>query len=342
MFPKKIKQLNNSELSIFCKQLGMVISAGLPAYQGISILMEDTDDKATLTLLSSLFVPMQQGISFSLALREVQCFPDYLIHMIELGEETGRLEEALTSLTFYYDREASIRSSIKHAVTYPLLMILMMLTVLLVLITKILPIFSQIYEELGSEITGFGQTLIEISSFLNHHMMVFVFIFLLFAALCVLLFHLPIARHLFFGRKLPMQVASSRFANCMYLVLASGLDTDEGLSLASQLVNNPHMQKKISHCQSLIRDGDGFTQSILLAGIFSRVYSSWITIGAVTGNMDEVMKQICKSYEEQIDEAIERDISILEPAFVIVISVLIGLILISFLLPLLAIISSIG
>ncbi len=342
MFKKNANKLNNSELSTFCKQLAMVVSAGLPAYQGISILMDDTDDEATLLRLSKLFEPMQQGATLSFALREAECFPHYMIHMIELGEETGRLEEALSSLTFYYEREASIQSSVKHAVTYPLIMIVMMLTVLIVLIAKILPIFSQIYEELGSEITGFGRLLLNISSFLNHYMIIFVIIFLLLLVFCLLCYHLHIGQRFFQSSKIPMQIAASRFANCMYLVLASGFDTDEGLLLASQLVNNPHMQKRISHCQALIKQGEGFTKSILLSGIFSKMYSSWITIGETTGNMDDAMKQVCASYEEETDEAIEHYISILEPALVIILSLVIGLILISFLLPLLAIISSIG
>lgn len=342
MFNKKKTQLNDMELAAFCKQIGMIVSAGLPAYQGISILMDDTDNEATLQLLSDLFTPMQEGSALSFALRETGLFPEYMVHMIELGEETGRLEESLLSLSFYYEREAAIHNSIKHAVTYPLIMIIMMLAVIVVLVAKVLPVFTQIYEELGSEITGFGQVLIHISSLLNRYMLVFVVAFFVILLLGLLTCHFHLGQKFFQRRRLSQMIASSRFANCMYLVLASGLDTDHGLLLASQLMNNPYMQEKIHACQQLIKDGGGFSKSVLASGIFSKMYSSWITIGETTGGMDDVMKQICESYEEETDETIGHYISILEPTLVIILSLIIGLILISFLLPLLAIMSSIG
>lgn len=336
------KQLSESEISAFCQQIAMVVKAGLPTYYGISLLKDEATDEETAALLAQIYEPMENGGMLHEALRATGVFPDYMVHMIELGETTGRLEEVLTSLSTYYTREAEIRNGIRSAVTYPLILTCMMVVVIIVMVAKVLPVFSQIYAELGSELTGFAGTLMNISGILNRYMIVLVILFILILAVCVILYHTDLGRVLFLGRGLAMSIASSRFANCMYLALASGLDTDRGLDLAEKLVNNPHMQERIQKCKAHIQHGENFDRSLLLSGIFSKMYASWIIIGYKTGAMDDVMQRICAAYEQETDDRLSRMISVLEPTLVIILCVFIGLILISFLLPLLGIMSSIG
>jgi type IV pilus assembly protein PilC len=203
-------------------------------------------------------------------------------------------------------------------------------------------VFSQIYEELGSGLTGFALTLMKISNALNRYMIVLVVLFVVLLLAAYVLYKTDLGKMLFQGRRLSMSIAASRFANCMYLALASGLDTDQGLELTEELVNNPYMQHRIQSCRDHIRHGEGFAEALVLSGIFSHLYASWITIGYKTGAMDDVMSRIGKAYEEDAQTQLDRFISALEPTLVIILSVFIGLILISFLLPLLGIMSSIG
>lgn len=339
---RRTQYLTNAEISAFCQQIAMILQAGLPTYYGISILCDDAPDEQTQKLLLQLYKPMEEGSTLYTAMETTQVFPPYMVHMVQLGEETGRLEEVLLSLASYYEREDSIRANIKGAVTYPLILSTMMIAVILVMLAKVLPAFSQIYAELGSELTGFSRTLMTISNALNSYLIV---ILLAIAALFVaafIFFHTEIGKVFYQGLALSMTIASSRFANCMFLSLSSGLDTDRGLELAGQLVNNPHMQLKIDKCKEHISHGSNFAEALLQSGIFSKMYSSWISIGYKTGAMDEIMQRICNAYETETDERINRFISILEPALVIMLCLFIGMILVSFLLPLIGIMSSIG
>ncbi|MEG0108088.1 MAG: type II secretion system F family protein, partial [Lachnospiraceae bacterium] len=106
-------------------------------------------------------------------------FPNYLIHMVDIGEQSGKLDEVFFSLSEHYDREAGIASAIKNAVTYPFIMIAMMMLVILVLITKVLPIFAQVFQQLGREMTGVSKGILNMGSLLNQYSMVFVFLLLL-------------------------------------------------------------------------------------------------------------------------------------------------------------------
>jgi type IV pilus assembly protein PilC len=285
---------------------------------------------------------MESGGTLHAALSETGVFPGYMVHMIELGETTGRLEEVLLSLSDYYTREAQIRDSIKNAVTYPLIMTFMMIAVIVVMVAKVVPVFSKIYEELGSELNGMALTLFNMSTLLNRYMIVFVIIFVVLLAAIFIMYKSGLGHILFMGKGLSMTIAASRFANCMYLALSSGLDTDQGLLLASELVNNPYMQSHIEKCRENIKEGDTFAKALLGSGIFSQMYASWIAIGYKTGGMDEVMHRICTAYEEKTESQLAGLIAVLEPTLVIILCIFIGMILISFLLPLLGVMSSIG
>lgn len=336
------KQLTQSEISAFCQQIAMVIKAGLPTYYGVSILRDEAADEQTAALLSEIYEPMESGKTLYEAISKTGVFPAYMVQMIRLGETTGRLEEVLDSLSRYYEREAQIKNGIKNAATYPLIMTFLMIAVIFVLVAKVVPVFSQIYEELGTELTGTARTLLQISTVLNRYMTGFAILFLAVLVLCIVLYRTDLGRVLFMGQKLSMTVAAGRVANCMHLVLSSGLDTNVGLTLAGKLVNNPHMQARIEKCRESIQHGESFDRALLLSGIFSQMYASWIAIGYRTGDMDVVMKRICDAYEEEADEQISHLLSLLEPSLVIILCFFVGLILISFLLPLLGILSSIG
>lgn len=339
---KTQKLLGNLEIAAFCEQVAMVISAGIPAYEGISILMADAADKETEELLKRIYEPLELGSTFHDALATSEAFPQYVLDMIEIGELSGKLEDVLHSLNLYYEREESIRSSIKSAVTYPLVMIAIMISVVLVLVAKVLPIFNQIYTELGSGLTGFPLMMMHFSNALNAYAPI-VLAFLIILAIAIFAYTRTNSFRMFIQRqRLALNTASSRFANCMTMAISSGLDTSQGLDMAERLVDNPYMKARIIKCKEMVEEGYSFSDAILATKIFTRTYATLLNIGFRTGSLEKVMDKIFQEYEDNIDYEINRFVSRLEPALVIVLSVIIGFILLSFLLPLIGIMASIG
>lgn len=339
---KTQKLLGNLEIAAFCEQVAMVISAGIPAYEGISILMADAADKETEELLKRIYEPLELGSTFHDALATSEAFPQYVLDMIEIGELSGKLEDVLHSLNLYYEREESIRSSIKSAVTYPLVMIAIMISVVLVLVAKVLPIFNQIYTELGSGLTGFPLMMMHFSNALNAYAPI-ALAFLIILAIAIFAYTRTNSFRMFIQhQRLALNTASSRFANCMTMAISSGLDTSQGLDMAERLVDNPYMKARIIKCKEMVEEGYSFSDAILATKIFTRTYATLLNIGFRTGSLEKVMDKIFQEYEDNIDYEINRFVSRLEPALVIVLSVIIGFILLSFLLPLIGIMASIG
>ena len=344
------KALTNSEISSFCSQTALILKAGITPADGMNILLQDTKDSVGKAIIGEILATCQQGESFYTAIQQTQVFPPYVLHMINLGEESGNLDNVMESLSNYYEREEAIAESIKNAVSYPFLMIGMMLLVIIVLISKVLPIFNQVFIQLGSEMNGFSHSLLVVGSKINQYS----FAIIIFLILCAILYFLIFKTSK--GKKMASQffssffvtkpfydkIASGRFASGMALTLGSGLDTYNSLDLVYDLVDNTLMQEKISACRRAIETGSNFSDALLQAEIFSNLYSQMVAIGFKTGSIDIVMQKIAINYEKETDRKIHSIISILEPSLVIFLSIIVGMILLSVILPLMGIMSSIG
>ena len=325
------KQLSNLEISSFCGQMAMLLRAGIAPAEGVRILLSDTIDSDGKAILQSILDVCMQGESFYKAITAAGVFPDYVRNTISLGEQSGNLDVVMQSLADYYEKEEAISSSIKTAVRYPLMMIAMMVVVILVMITKVLPIFQQVFHQLGGEINSFSAGLLQLGTTLNRYSVLFLIILILLFVLYLIL------EHTFYDK-----VAAGRFANGMALSLSSGLDTYASLDLVDQMVGNAKMSAKIKQCKHFIESGDNFSEALVKAGIFSNLYSRMVSVSYKSGSIDVTMKKIAENYEHETDQKLRSIISTLEPTLVIILSLIVGLILLSVILPLIGIMSSIG
>lgn len=146
--------LTNMEISSFCGQMAMVLKSGISAIDGVEIMRDDAATEKGKALLSKVYDSLSESGSLADSLKMTGECPDYAIDMIRIGEQSGKLETVMRSLSAYYKRENSIADGIRNAVTYPFIMILMMFAVVGVLIVKVLPIFGSVYQDLGTELTG--------------------------------------------------------------------------------------------------------------------------------------------------------------------------------------------
>lgn len=344
------KLLSNYELSSFCRQTYYLLQAGITPSDGMDILLQDTDQHFMREMITQIRDTCLQGEKFSKALEATGCFPEYAIHMISLGEESGHLSTIMLSLSEYYEREEAISDGIKEAVRYPLIMIGMMLLVILVLIMKVLPIFNQVFAQLGTQMTGFALSLLNVSNILSRYSLIFVIVLavIVIGILCIAKSQSgkqavkSMYNKLPFFKKFSDSIAAGRFASGMSLTLSSGLDTYESLDLIGQLVENKDMEEKIGLCRKYIQEGDTFSEALKKAKIFTMFYTHMVVIGFRSGSLDSVMKQIAMHYEEDTDQKIRSLISTLEPTLVIILSLFVGLILLSVIMPLMGIMSMIG
>ncbi|MGN1159742.1 MAG: type II secretion system F family protein [Lachnospiraceae bacterium] len=344
------RKLSNVEIASFCDQVAMILSAGITPVEGMRILLSDTKDPQGRDILAEILSCCEKGENFYTALSATGVFPDYVINMVKIGEESGCTDTVMRALADYYEREETISQNTKSALRYPLIMIGMMLIVILVLITKVLPIFNQVFIQLGSEITGFSRSLMNLGGHIRSYSIILIVILAVLAVPIILATKTKKGRLISHGllSKFPLtrnffdKMAAGRFASGMALTLASGLDTYQSLDMVAKLVENKSMEDRIMECKRLIEGGDNFSEAVAKAGIFSNLHAKMIAVGFRTGNIDVVMSKIAESYEKETNDKIYAIIAVLEPTLVIVLSLIVGMILLSVILPLMGIMSSIG
>lgn len=343
------KPFSNMEVSSFCGQIALILKSGISSIEGITIMLEDASSSDEKQILEAVLENIQSTGSLYQALEDTGLFPSYMLHMVQIGEETGTLDEVMTALSEHYDREDSISKSIRNAVTYPLIMAGMMVVVIIVLLVKVMPIFNQVFIQLGTEMTGFSRTLMNLGNAINRYSIVFIVIFVVIAALVLYGTRTASGKRFFrrlgyrfrFSRAIYEEIAACRFASGMALTLSSGLNPERSMELVTALNDDTGFQQKLDECQKLINEGSDLAEALHSSGIFTGMYARMASIGGKTGSMDQVMDQIAGLYQDEIDSRMNNALAVLEPTLVITLSLIVGVILLSVMLPLMGIMSSI-
>jgi len=335
------------ELAAFAAQLSLTVKTGIPLSEAIMILMEDADTDAAKKLLGKILDRLEIGGTLADALKDTGVFPIYMTQMIEIGEASGRLDTVLDSLHRYYEREDSIAKSAKNAITYPAIMLVILIVIIIILVTRVLPIFNQVFNTLGGEMTPLAQGAMRVGEIISNSSVVLVIVIIVLAVFLLIMGITPggrkslgaMGQRIF--KKLTDRMAAAKFASGMSLMLASGLDVDRAVELTLPLMTNPLMYKKVEALKNMTEQGESFTESVVQTKIFSGMQGRMLTLGFKSGNLDNVMEQIADDYEKEVDDRLDNLISIIEPTMVAILCVIVGLILLSAMLPLLGVMSTI-
>lgn len=347
----KITTLNNREIAAFCEQMAMILHSGITPKDGLSLMLTDANDRNTQEVLKTIISYTLTGDSFSSSIKQSGYFPDYVINMIAIGEDTGKLDEVMQSLSDYYNHEELVNDNIRSAITYPLIMVCMMVFIIIVLITKVLPLFNQVFIQLGTEMTGLSASLLVIGQSIQTYSLILIGILVLLLAFIVYLSRAASGKKLArkirenFGpsRAFFRNIAYGRFATGMSLTLSSGMELYKSLHMIKELVEHEEVERQIDVCEKhILEEGDTLAEALTKAGILGNLYGRMVAIGDKSGNTYEILGKIGHLYEEETDKKLQAFVSIIEPTLVIALSLIVGLILLSVILPLLGVMSSIG
>ncbi|WP_171025915.1 MULTISPECIES: type II secretion system F family protein [unclassified Clostridium] len=345
---KKVRQLSNQEIAAFCEQLSFIVKAGITLQEGLVMMAEDLKGGEGAVLLGQLLEHVEMGQPLAYALRESGVFPDYMVNMVQIGEAAGRLEEVLDALAAYYQHSEALSRAIHSSITYPLVMIAVMVAVILVIIIEVLPVFQEVFAQLGGEVSAFVQGMMDFGATVSRYSAWIIGALVALVLAFLILRSFPKGRgalsalYAAIFRKTNDTLSSGRFASAMALMLSSGMDVDECLDMATDLIEDERVRRKIAAAREQVAAGEGFANAIVSAGLFAGLYGKMVTIGFQTGALDGVMHKIAARYEEETDRRLGALIAALEPTLVAILSIIVGMILLSVMLPLLGVMSAIG
>jgi len=319
--------------------------------EGMLLLAEQTENKHMKSALTEIYKLMEQGRTFSDAIKDFpQVFTPYLISMVKIGESSGTLDTTFSRLTGYFTKEAEIRKKLRAALTYPAILAIMMTGIVLLLILRILPMFSNILSGMGSDIPAVTAALLQFSQFFSQYFIVIAAVILLIVLLIIFLPRFGVGRTQFDKFKVTMPLAkgvntkviTARFARSLSILLRSGVQLLNALDEVVPLVDNRYLQGMYLKAIDQVRNGDELSDALERMGIFPLMFLRMLIIGQKTGLIDEMLEKSADLFEEDVYDSIERMTALLEPILIIILSVIVGVILISVMLPMIGIMNAIG
>lgn len=347
---KQGSQLSADELSLFFMQLSLMLKAGILLVDSVAMLAQDSSSSREQEILNRIHQVLEEGRPLYEALNRAGCFPEHALRMVQVGEETGRLEQVMTALYQHYRQEHELRQSLRQAVAYPAWLAVIIGVVTFVLVTQVLPVFQQVLGQLGSSLTPWAASLMNFGVFSKQGAIILAAILLALALYLFVSTRSPQGQErlrrlidkLFFRGALGLSVARENFASTMALSLASGLTLGQGLEKARLLLSYDKLSKNIEICGNLVEQGRTFSQAAEEARVFGGLESGLLAAGFKAGSADTVMSELARRYHTQTEDILSGMMAKVEPILVILLVLVVGMLLLSVMLPLLAMMNAIG
>ena len=341
-----MKKINELEKAQFLDQLEMIVDGGIDLSEGIEAIAQQIDDKEYSEALLNASKEISEGASLSMALSNSGYYDTYLINMLSVGERSGYLDSVIKELAKYYYRMHETKTKIKDALTYPSILVMMMLVVIVVLISKVLPLFRNILTSMGIDISSSVLILLEIGK--NLAIIALVVLVIIFVLAMYILFtlrgkensYIKLLERLFITKKLAYDLSIVQFAYALSLLINSGIPQENALEMCIDLCENSELKSKIKSLSDRVNNGESISDCLIDSKIFKEVYNRLLVVGIKSGHFVDTINEVALSYEKDIDQMINKLLDVIEPSLVILLSLIVGIILLSVMLPLLSVMVS--
>ena len=343
----KVNLWSKEEISSFCLELSLLLKAGLPAEICFSILAEEEKDERKKEILNGLYEKAGYGDSVYEAMSEAKVFPDYMLKMVMMGEETGYLESVFHALSVYYEERRRTEQALKETVVFPVVLLIMMLFVVVILMTEVLPVFQSVFEQLGSTLSPAAMFFLNVGLGLKKTKVVFITLgILIIVAFLALCFHEEtkekwnqyLAKR-FSATKTGRLYETAHFTSALYMGVSGGLDTDRALEMAEAFCGK-NMQEKIFECRESALMGTPLSEAIEEHKLMKPMYCRMLSVGVKTGALDSTLEEISRRSEDEASAALQKAANRVEPAVVMILCVIVGILLLSVMFPLVGIMNS--
>lgn len=343
------RKFRPEETAAFCGQAALLLNAGIPFYEGIHMIYSEAE-VGTKEILKEIAEDVAENVPIHKALGKSKVFPEYMIHMVKVGESSGKLEEVFRLLSAYYEREAAVKADIRSAVAYPMALFAMAAVILFLMVLKVLPMFEQMFDELSRET----------SAAVNQSLSIGITGGRVAAGACAVLLVLAAGLLIWYGtksgkkalggffRSFPLtrryanMIAVGKFLSGMALMAASGMQPEESLEIMEETIDHPVMNKKIGECRRQCSENTALEEALKNTGIVAGMEGRMLIIAAKSGAFDSVLENLSRSYDEKTTKLLGRLASTIETVLVITLSVVVGAVLLAVMIPLAGMISSIG
>ena len=339
------KKVKDKDLAVFCKQFSAVLNAGVTIISALEMMSEQLENKTLKRALQEAQSYVQKGGTLADAFKlNPKVFPPIMINMTAAGEMSGNLEICFDRLTTHFETANALHSKVKGAVTYPIVILIVVVAVVAVLLVGVIPQFSQMFDDLGSELPAATQMLVNLSNFLQHKWYILVIIV---AAIVIglkafgktepgsLMYAKIGIKFPLFGN-LTIKSAAATFSRTMATLMASGISLIDAVEQVAKMINNRIIREALLDAKTQIAKGVPLSKPLRDCGIFPPMLPQMTKIGEETGNIEDMMDKVADYYEMEVNDATDALTAAMEPLIIVIMGVVVGGILMAIYSPMLS------
>jgi type IV pilus assembly protein PilC len=335
-------KLKPKTLAIFTRQFSVMIDAGLPLVQCLEILAEQQADKIFKSVINEVRLDVEQGATLQAAMsKNPKAFNDLYVNMVGAGEVGGVLDVILQRLAGYIEKSVRLAGKVRSAMAYPTAVISIAIIVVCIIMIKIVPVFSQIYEGLGSSLPVPTLICIKLSKILVHYS----YVVLAVVAVAYILYrqyYKTVAGKLKIDSlylRLPIvggilrKVAVARFCRTLGTLVSSGVPILEGMDITAMTAGNQVIQNAVLKCRDSVEQGRTIAAPLAETKVFPPMVVQMVGVGEATGALDAMLSKVADFYDDEVDNAVTSLTALMEPIMIVILAVIIGFIVISMYMP---------
>lgn len=330
-----------ADINFFCKQFAAMIQAGISVAKSLEICISQMPNKALSRHLRHIYDGVREGKAFSKAIEEEKIFPELLVHLMDCGETSGNLAEMMKRSVSYFDTQLTLRKKVKKALAYPSLVMVIIIVVVALLMIQVVPNYISLLNDTGVEVPVPTQIVIAVSHFCVNQWGI---LLTLVASMSLGILNMKklscIKRTIdYLSLKLPLigklnkKSLAATFSSTLSMLLESGLTMLQAMEMTKKVMGNAVAVEEMDEAIEKLKEGGSLLEAIGNSTIFPELLLSMVNVGEASGTLEEMLIKINEFYKEEVESAVDQLIVLIEPAMIIIVSIMIGGIMAAIMLP---------
>lgn len=337
--------VSKRDLSVFCRQFVSIINAGVPIVDAMGMMEDQTENKRLQKALGEVKNNIAKGESFANALRErSDVFPSMMINMVEAGEASGSIDVSLDRMATQFEKDTKLTGMIKKALIYPIVVVCVAIIVMIVMMAFVIPNFMEMFKDMDTEMPGLTKAVMAAADFFKANWIIVVGVIIVivvglkvFSASQVgteLLSKAAVSIPAF--KDFTVKTSSSRLARTLATLTSSGISMIDALDISAKTMTNYMFRQAVLEAKEEVKKGVPLSEPLKRSGLFPPMVVHMTKIGEETGDMDSMLTKMADYYDEEVENATQNLLSVMEPVIILVIAVFVGILVGACVMPMLS------
>ncbi len=338
------------DYAVFCRQFVAILKAGVSVINALQMMSEQTENKALKSATIRLVDNLGKGETLSDAMKKEKVFPSIFVNLVAAGEATGSLETAFERMAIQFEKEAKLKAIIKKATIYPIIVLIVAVGVIFAMMTFVIPNFMSMFEDMDVEMPAITRAVIAMSDFFVSFWWLIIIIVIVLVV-TIKLYSQTISGRVLFGTiklripgmgQLQTKTNCATFSRTLSTLLRAGVPMMEALEITgNSMDSNILFQRAVYQARDQVSNGVSLSKPIKMSGLFPPMVVHMVSIGEETGELEDMLENIAEYYEEEVAEATEQMMAVMEPLIIVVLALIVGVIIMAILQPMLTLYESV-